>query len=78
LPRSTPWCTEEREEIAGFYIQTVNANIRHFLRDKPSITVRLENIIDDFAEFWHWIGAKGDLEAAIREWSIVHNESRGN
>jgi hypothetical protein len=78
LPRSTPWCTEEREEIAGFYIQTVNANIRHFLRDKPSITVRLENIIDDFAEFWHWIGAKGDLEAAIREWSTVHNESRGN
>lgn len=73
--RGTPWSIEEREQIARFYVRTVNANIRHFLRDKPSMTVRLENAEDDFVAFWHWIGAQGDLETALGEWSTPHNQS---
>lgn len=77
LIRGQPWGVEQREEIARFYVRSVNANIRHFLRDKPSMTVCLENAEDDFVAFWHWIGALGDLKAALSEWSTPHNQSKG-
>lgn len=58
------------------YFDTVQANIRLFLKDKPyQMTFHLENAAHDFPEFWTRIGAKGDLGAALGEWGIRHNAS---
>ena len=75
IARPAPWNEEQRIEICRFYYDTVNANIAHFLRDKCSMEVRIENIEDDFQDFWSWIGAEGDYDAAIAEFSRQHNVS---
>lgn len=60
------------------YVDTVNANIETFLRDKPnSMTIRLEDARNGFAEFWKRIGADGDLEGALGEFEVMHNPSKG-
>jgi hypothetical protein len=62
--------------IALDYIDSVEANIEHFLRDKSRhITVRLENAKADFTAFWHRIGAEGDLDRALAAWDTIHNAS---
>lgn len=64
------------EDLARDYVHTVEANIRHFLRDKSRVLdVRLHRIHDDFARFWEAIGAQGDRQAALAEWSIRYNAS---
>ena len=56
------------------YCNTVNANIRHFLKDKSRwMTFRLENAKSDFALFWDRIGAVGDQQAALAEWNVRYN-----
>jgi hypothetical protein len=56
------------------YIATVEANICHFLRDKPrQMTMDLENASADFRHFWQAIDARGDLETAIATWQIAWN-----
>ena len=63
-----------RYEIGLQYWETVNANIESFLRDKTRRkTMWLHNLKDAFVEFWHEVGATGDLAAAIAEWDIKHN-----
>ena len=63
-------------DIALDYIDTVNANIAHFLKDKTNkIDVSIETASTDFADFWEMIGAEGDLDAAIKEWAINYNAS---
>ena len=58
------------------YVETVTENILAFLHDKSAVmTVRLEEAEADFARFWGWIGAIGDVEAAVAEWRIRHNAS---
>ena len=58
------------------YVDSVTENIRAFLRDKPRwMEMRLETAEADFQRFWDWIGAEGDPEAALAEWSIRHNAS---
>jgi hypothetical protein len=60
--------------IAADMIDTITSNITHFLRDKTKVmTVHLDSIDSDFPAFWHWIGATGDLTAAMGEWSVRHN-----
>lgn len=62
------------DEIARDYLQTVNSNIRLFLKDKSSkMNVSLQTAKTDFAEFWDRINAQGDLDAALREWDIHYN-----
>jgi hypothetical protein len=62
------------EDIARDYLQTVNTNIRLFLKDKSSkMNVSLETVKSDFAEFWDRINAQGDLDAALCEWEIHYN-----
>lgn len=62
--------------LAQDYIDTVEANIRLFLRQKPlQMTFRLEHAKADFTQFWHWIGAEGDLDNALAEWDVRHNAS---
>ena len=63
-------------ELARDYVDSVEANIRLFLRDKSHcLEVRLEQAAADFAGFWQAIGAQGDLDAALAEWKVRHNAS---
>lgn len=65
-------------ELAMDYLATVQANIALFLRDKPHVmTFRLERAQHDFRAFWDWIGAEGDLAAALAEWDVRYNASPG-
>ncbi len=57
------------------YCRTVNSNIEYFLRDKKKMVFALENAKEDFCFFWDHIGAEGDVEAALSEWDIKHNNS---
>ncbi len=75
-PRSRVEALSERQrlEIGRQYWDTVNANIRQFLRDKAlKMTMRLEEIKSPFEQFWHRIGAEGDLAAALDVWNTRHN-----
>jgi len=62
--------SEAREMVA-----TINANIRHFLREKPHVTVDIEAAADLFPAFWKWIRAEGRLEAGLRELKKRYNRS---
>lgn len=65
-------------DIARDYLDTVEANICRFLRDKPQqMAFRLEQAKADFTLFWQRIGAEGDLQAALAEWDVRHNASAG-
>ena len=67
---------QSRPELARDYIETVESNIRLFLHDKPNtMSFRLENAPSDFHTFWNRIGAAGDLDGALGEWSVSHNAS---
>ncbi|MEZ6101298.1 MAG: hypothetical protein R3E01_20395 [Pirellulaceae bacterium] len=60
--------------LARDYCDTVNHNIEMFLKDKPHrMDVRVESVEVDFRHFWDWIGATGDLDAALAEWDTPHN-----
>jgi hypothetical protein len=61
-------------EVALDYCNTVNSNIELFLKDKPNwLSFSLENAQEDFQKFWHFIGAEGNIEAAISEFDISYN-----
>lgn len=58
------------------YVDTTNANIRAFLRDKTrTMNFRMEDHATAFPEFWEWIGAEGDFGKAQAEWCTSHNAS---
>ena len=72
------WENEEVEliDVCRHYCQTVNSNIRLFLKDKSkTMTIRLESVQEDFRRFWGRIGATGPLETAVQEWERRHNKS---
>jgi hypothetical protein len=61
-------------EVALDYCDTVEQNIRLFLRDKESrMDFPLEQARERFPEFWRRIGAEGDLSAALAEFDVRHN-----
>jgi len=65
-----------REDVAMDYCQTVLANTDQFLANKSNVmSMQLENAQDQFTEFWQWIGAEGDLQAALAEWDSKTNSS---
>ncbi|MFP4520970.1 MAG: hypothetical protein ACLFQK_02380 [Fibrobacterota bacterium] len=58
------------------YYDTVNTNIKLFLKDKPrKMEFRVESAVENLKKFWTEIGAEGNQEKAIREWSIKYNKS---
>ncbi len=62
--------------LALDYLDTVEANIALFLKDKKNrMDFRLEHAKEDFRAFWHWIGAEGDLDRALAEWDHRYNAS---
>jgi hypothetical protein len=64
----------EPSAVCVDYVETVTANIRSFLKDKPNwIEFRLENAQEDWRRFWEWSGAEGDFDASLAEWSTRHN-----
>jgi len=68
--------TQSAHEIALDYIDTVERNIEQFLSDKSKkMAFRLESAKADFKQFWHCIGAEGDLQMALSEWDISYNAS---
>lgn len=76
-------CLDSASEIPGLQVaedlvDTVTENILFFLKRIPSHRQRwysLDNIRSDFVRFWEWIGAEGDLGAALHELTIRHNAS---
>ena len=59
------------------YCQTVTANIEAFLANKTHrMSFHLETAEADWVRFWEWIGAEGDLSAALQEWRVKHNASK--
>lgn len=63
-------------EVCEDYYDTVNANIRHFLKSKRlTMILHLEKIQEQFPIFIAAIKAEGDLKAALGEWQTRHNES---
>jgi len=64
-------------DICGDFYDIVNSNIGHFLKDKSSKMVfRVENAKEDFKKFWGFIGARGNLGDALKEWDRRYNESK--
>lgn len=63
-------------DVALDYIDTVEANISLFLKDKTNkMTFKLESARDDFDKFWKLIGAEGNFENALAEWEVHYNAS---
>lgn len=63
-------------DIALDYIDTIDANIKLFLKDKSNkLCVSLDTVNTDFTKFWQLIGAEGDLDNALKEWTINYNAS---
>lgn len=61
-------------DVAEDMCETIDSNIRLFLRDKPrQMSFSLSNAKSDFKEFWERIGATGNFELASAEWDISHN-----
>ncbi|MET0772078.1 MAG: hypothetical protein ABWZ82_03255 [Candidatus Limnocylindrales bacterium] len=72
IHRASP--ATDRLEMALDYVHTVDRNIAAFLQGKPHVmTVRLEHAKEDFRAFWDWVGATGDLDAALAEWDVKHD-----
>ena len=67
---------QSSEDIATDYIDTIESNIRLFLKDKThKMDFNLETAIEDFSLFWNNISASGDLKKALDEWGINYNAS---
>jgi hypothetical protein len=66
----------DAEVVMRDMVHTVTTNIEYFLRDKPNqMHIRFEDIKTEFPKFWSWIGATGDVDAALAEFDIVHDNS---
>lgn len=66
-----------RIAAAKDYVRTVTENIDAFLKDKSRVMrFRMEEVADAFPEFWAWIGAEGDLTAAMAEWQNRHDSEQ--
>lgn len=69
--------THSKLALAEDFVATAEANIASFLRNKPmTMRVALEEASDWFPVFWERIGAQGDLDRAMAEWSHPHNSRR--
>ena len=56
------------------YCVTVNSNIELFLNDKThKMEFHIENAKNDFTRFWNFIGARGNIEAALLEFEKMYN-----
>lgn len=70
--------TEDKtRDVCRDYWETVNANIRLFLKDKSNtMKIHLEEIEEQFPTFWEAIGAEGNLDQAVQILRTPHNPTR--
>lgn len=74
--RSKDWPADSQLDVCRFYVQTVSANIEHFISDKPQrMTVWLEEPGTWLPDLWERISGSGDLQAALAEFEVQHNAS---
>lgn len=77
MPNSLTRTKRERLELCRFYVDTVNSNIRMFLKDKTQVaTIDIESPSVPFTYFWDAIGAEGDFKAALKALSTSYNANR--
>lgn len=63
------------EAVACNLVDTMNQNIRLFLRERPHThTVQVEKFPHDLTMLWETIGAEGDLAAALESLSSPRNQ----
>lgn len=66
------------DDAAADMVETVAANIKAFLANKSNvIEIDIDEPEEDFRNFVNAIEAEGDIEAAIAEFSVLHNETNG-
>jgi len=75
LLRYEPWSKEERLGVCRFMVESIDANIREFLKGRESLSLDLSTLESDFQSLWEWIDAEGDLEGAISVLRQRHNAS---
>jgi DNA primase len=73
IEKPKDWREDQEQDLARFYVETVQSNIEFFLKDRPHHVVHLEDGGETFNEFLHLVGAEGNLEAARSTWLRVHN-----
>jgi hypothetical protein len=78
VTRDGAWPEQERRAVSEFMVETVNANIREFLRQREHLVVQVESAVDDFRRFWDWIDATGDKHAALREWGLRYHARKSS
>lgn len=67
----------KRMDVCSHLYDTMNTNIVHFLENKTNtLTINLENIKNDFKEFWNFIEADGDLNEALKVFDTNYNYSK--
>ena len=67
---------DEKHQICLDYVETVEQNIIHFLKDKPhQIEMNIASIKAEYPSFWKLIKAEGNLDKALMEFDIKHNSS---
>jgi hypothetical protein len=65
-----------RLDAAADMVDAITENIRFFLKDKTHwMPFRVETAETEFPKFWDWIGAEGDLDAALAEFRVAHNST---
>jgi len=58
-------------------IETIKSNIDVFFEGKCELVeINIENIEEDFSQFWHQIKAEGDLDAALLSFRQKENKSK--
>ena len=64
-------------DIIYDYIDTVESNIQHFLKNKSNkMHIEIEKVKKEFPIFWKKINAKGELEEAIKTFNSPKNKSK--
>jgi hypothetical protein len=75
VSRSVDWSLDERREVCGFYVDTVNQNVAEFVAGRQSIALQLELLDEQFVPFAERIGGRVDADAALAALRIRHNSS---
>jgi len=73
------WSVSKRgyEWAAKHYVNTVYDNIDYFIEDKDNcIEIDIDNPEEDFIKFWEIIGAEGEIDLALNEFSKKYNSSK--
>lgn len=72
--RITELSSVEKSQVAIDYVDTITDNIELFLRNKSrKMDFHIEHYETDFQKFWKLIGAEGDFDLALAEFSKMHN-----